>query len=411
MSAPLIALLALGLQAPGRAPHTVRTELIGRVAIVPRSWSTVVAIAIAFPWGSAEDPVGEGGLARLAAEAVAHAASGRSVDAGAVFAAEVTRDATFFSVLAVPEAWPHAYRAIASVLFGGDLPPQSIAAARATLAASLRAEAGAPVRDIEIKALRVLLGGDHPWARRVFGRPETLGRLQERDVQRWFADRFSPERATVVVVGPVDSVAAAAKLPARDTLPLSGVAPSPTFAAGARITLYREVTSTWITVAFPVRPGTPGVVAELLAHDLDRRFSAVPRDPALFEASVRLERIADRDVLFVVVVVMPEDAPRWERRILEAVERLADSRPSEPAFRSALATFRSALALHFAYPEHLARRRAEAFLRPGWPPDPLAELPALTPAALTEAARALGAPAILIYGPDLRDADGGRQRD
>lgn len=402
---PLLAALLLVAQG---APSAGGQSAGPRLALEPRPWSTAVAVVVAFPGGSAEDPPGSGGLSRVMADAVVRAAASKG-PAGAVFAADVTRDGTFFSTLASLEAWQDAYRALVGALLGPTLPESEIAEARAALLASLRAEAGAAVREVELEIWRALLGAAHPWARPAAGNARSVERLAPRRAQEWFAGRFRARDAIVAVVGPVDTAARAALVAPWQTAPEGPALATPSTPTPApegqarRVTLFGEVTSTWIAVALPVAAGTPPAAGAFLAHYLEEQLTAVPRDPALFDASVRVERFPWGDGIVAAVVVTPEDAERWERRIGEAVERLRHAPLPGPTFDATWRRFRSALALRLAYPEQAARWHAEALLREGRPSDPMAEVAELTAEGIAGAARGLAPATVLVYGPELKN--------
>jgi hypothetical protein len=105
--------------------------------------------------------------------------------------------------------------------------------------------------------------------------------------------------------------------------------------------------------------------------------------------------------------VVPEAAAAWEARILGAVESLARSAMPEDFFRWRRRRFRAERLLEESAPEAEASRLTADLLRDGTTRDLGVEIWDLGPQDLQAAARSLGAPRILILGPDLGQGGSG----
>jgi hypothetical protein len=170
---------------------------------------------------------------------------------------------------------------------------------------------------------------------------------------------------------------------------------------GDRRRQVEDVTSTWMEVAYPAPPEVPRIRLELIAHLLDEELDPTPPAPDRYSVDVSLEETPRGPVLVVKATVFPEATARWEARITGAVRRLAEEPIPEDFFRWRRRRFRTARLLEEAQPGAEAARMAADLLRDGAVRDLGLEIWGLDPAAVGEAARALGEPRIFILGPDL----------
>jgi len=155
-----------------------------------------------------------------------------------------------------------------------------------------------------------------------------------------------------------------------------------------------------------VDPALPRTTLELLAHLLLEELDPVPPDAARYSVDVEVLDPPGGPVLQVTASLLPEALDRWEARVLEAVDSLAARPMEEDFFRWRRRRFRTRRLLAEAAPEVQATRLTRDLALLGRVRDLDAEVWSLSPSSLVEAARALGEPRILRFGPDLaEDAD------
>lgn len=412
-------------------------------AVSGHARGTVVTVAIRIPSGSSSDPAGRSGAAGLLAQVLrdeTRRALGPDV---AKVSAAVDRSATTFTVIVLPEAWPHAREMLDSVIFEAPLDDSLVARDKRAQLSRLSFESGSPGAEFQAEAALLLAGDDSAWARPVHGTARSLAEVDTGVLQRYRAAHYRREQAVRAVVGPravvsppspttptaADSAAApvpdtvtasspdsagrAAPPPATDTAP---VPPAPSVApaspprdttprlawtTGRRVAETRDVTSTWIRVAYPVSSATPRIAAEMLADLVETDLSPTPPDPDRYSVDVELRDAPGGSVLVVDAIVFPEAADRWEAKITEAVQALA-AKPMAPDFFAwRRRRFRTERLLQEAAPEAEAGRMAADLLRHGRVRDLGEEIWALDAEALRRAAFGLGEPRVLRFGPDL----------
>jgi hypothetical protein len=121
---------------------------------------------------------------------------------------------------------------------------------------------------------------------------------------------------------------------------------------------------------------------------------------------VRIEDAPRGPVMVVEAAVMPEVAASWERRILATVRGL-ERDPADAYFGWHRRRFRNQMLVREGAPEEVALRMALDLQREGRVRPLQDEIWGVGPRELAEAARELGDPRVLVFGPDLA-ADGGR---
>jgi predicted Zn-dependent peptidase len=415
------------LEAPSWAAHL---EAISRPA------APMVGLAVALPRGSGADPVDRPGLGRLAAEAVVAEVEAR-MGAGEVEGrASVAPDRTVISFLVRPDQAAAVLATLGDVGFGAGPATGTVAAIRERRADVLRFELDSPLREVGVERRALLYGSGDPRTRPPGGTLAVVESAQDAEIDAARRSLFRDGQARIVAVGPVE-VAGAIPLAARTpavppaaaadsssaaadpsnsapaAVPAGVASPAPpggTTSTGPAWTMpdrrvvVREVTNTWISVAFPVPADLPRVAVLFVADRMQQELDATPPDPGLFNVSVRVAEMPEGEVLVVDAAVLPDASDRFERRILDLPARLAAER-DRAFFRYHRGRFRAGRLIADAAPEQAAERMAAELLTRGgilafdeavWSLD-------VTTAA--DAAAALGPPRILIFGPDL-DGDG-----
>jgi hypothetical protein len=292
---------------------------------------------------------------------------------------------------------------------------------RAELLERLTFEAGSPILDFEREAVGLFAEPGSPWSRPARGTTASVAAIAVSTLQGYRSAHYRREAAALAVVGPVeaspppleepDSVPAEADSVAvqTDSLPSGEVADRPAasvprdvpWLVGDRVNLVRDVTSTWITVGYPVPPELPRTHLELVAHLLMEELDPVPPDPDRYDVAVRIDQTPRGSVLLIEATVFPEAADRWEQRVLGEVQRMAEARIPDDFFRWRRRRFRTARLLEQAAPEAEAARITSDLLREGIARNMDVAIWELDAAALQAAAASLGEPRIFRYGPDL----------
>lgn len=364
--------------------------------------ATAVAVALRLPVGSANDPEGRDGAAWLLARVLEDQASRALDPADAAFTATVDRATTVFTLIAVPGAWERAWERVDSVLFEAALDPDLVVVHRGELLADLAFEAGSPVAESEREAAVILADPGSPFTRPPRGTTASVAGLGPAVLESYRSAFHRRRSAVRAVVGPVGSDTL---VPPRAREPLSDTAapdPEPAWSTGDRRVEVRDVTSTWMSVAYPASPAVPRTHLELVSFLLEEELDPTPPDPDRYAVSVRIEQAPAGPVLLVEATVFPEAADRWERRILGTIERMASEPVGEDFFRWRRRRFRTHRLLRESAPEAEATRMSADLLRDGAVRDLGLEIWALDAGTLQKAARALGEPRIFRFGPDLR---------
>ena len=389
----------LGVDAPTPEPDTTRW-----IAVAPRPRSTLVAVTVAFPVGSAQDAAGRGGTARLLAQtlqSMAEEALGPSAEA------RVTAERGQFraSLLAEPDNWSSAMSTLATVLFRRDLRDDRFEEGRSRLLGRMAFEAGAPVREFEVEAARVYAAGEGGWARPPDGDLEGLRTLTVGDLQQYRRRHLLPEQAVVALVGPVDETGAirtAAGLFAGRHAAVQASATTAAWVTGNRLVMPREITNAALAFAYPLPPDGSRTDAEFLAHVLEGKLNSDPPDPGVYRIQSRVEDAPAGPLLVIEAAVFPEVGERWEQQIASAVREVALTDADEDVyFPWQQRRFRSHAMGRDAAPEDLGRRLADDLRRAGTVRDLDEDLSALTVQSLIATAQALGEPRILLFGPDM----------
>lgn len=395
MAGGMLVLMA-GLPSPVEAQLPDATRYAGvETALTPRG--TVVSIAVRIPAGSGDDQEGFGGTAWLLGHLLAERAD-EAAGAGTSVSVEVSRGETLFTVLSLPEGWAQAWRRVESIIFGPPPEGLDIDGARRALENVLIFEDGSPVRRFELEAARLIAPPSHPWALPIRGTRESLANVSEVSLRLFAGNYYRADAATLSVVGPRGFVSPTLTRPDSTGLPPGAV---PAWSVGERVRLVREITNSWIVVAWPVDPDLPRTSLEFLVHLLAEQLDPTPPDPDRYSVDVRLEDTPRGPVVLVEATVFPAAADRWEKRILAAADRLARDIMDDDFLGWRRRRFRTARLLAESKPESEAARIARDLAREGKARNLSVQIWDLNGAALLRAARALGEPRILRLGPDL----------
>ncbi len=424
-------LAVCGLLASSAVSAAQAQDLLESAVYSTHGHGTAVAVSLRLAAGTQDDPAGLEGTAVLLARILEDQAARALDPATSLLSAEVHRTTTVFTLLTLPEGWKRAWRSVDSVLFHAALDPTLLGVRRSELLERLTFEEGSPILDFEREAVGLFAEPGSPWARPVRGTPASVAAIDVMTLEAYRVAQYRPAAAALAVVGPVEANTQFRELP--DTAAADadsvGVLPdslAPTAGAdqpsapvqtevpwlvGDRVNLVRDVTSTWITVGYPVPPELPHTHLELVAHLLMEELDPVPPDPDRYDVAVRIDQTPRGSMLLIEATVFPEAADRWEQRILGEVRRLADTLIPDDFFRWRRRRFRTARLLEQASPEAEAARITSDLLREGIVRNMDVSIWDLDAEALQAAAASLGEPRIFRYGPDLgQEGTGGSAR-
>ena len=205
LSLPLSAQAALAIQ------HW-QTPEGAQVYFVESRELPMLDIAVDFPAGSARDPAGKSGLARLthglldqgAGELSDTAIAHRLADVGAVLAGNFDRDragVTLRTLSSAPEK-NKALDVFVQVLQRPDFPQAVVEREKQRLIASIR-EAEADPGEVASKAFYRSLYGAHPYALDEEGEPAALTRLTRAHLQAFYRAHYSAPNAVISMMGDI----------------------------------------------------------------------------------------------------------------------------------------------------------------------------------------------------------------
>jgi len=431
----------------GPMSHAATSQEAPEAAGVPTgyrltAWSahahgTVVAMVLRIPGGSGDDQKGFEGTAALLAQVLRDQAGRALGPAAGTVTATVDRGTTTFTLLALPEAWPRAAAVADSVIFEAPIDDSILDRHRRGQLARLAFESDSPGTEFEAEAARLLAAPGSAWARPIKGTSESISAVSAMTLElyrRQFYRRMQTARAIVgprsllpheevAPAPPTDSVredttAVGAAAPANprkilDTTPTPAAVATPireaspdttpglAWSAGSRVDEVQDVTSTWIRVAYPLSRSTSRTAAEMLAALVHDELDPTPPDPDRYGVEVRLVDVPGGTALVVDATVFPEAADRWEGKITGTVARLASGPMQTDLFGWRRRRFRTERLLDEAPPEVEAARMTGDLLDVGRPRDLAVEIWGLDADTLYQAARDLGQPRTLRFGPDL----------
>jgi len=397
-------------QADGADPTWPERHDFKALAFSAHPWSTVVAITLVLPHGSAADSRELPGSAWLLGQTLRDELE-RRLGPGTEVGVLVERGHTVFQVLAVPGQWRPAYEILVEGVFSAPSNHATLEARRSEVRSLFHFERAAPGREFQSELFDLLVGASSAWGGDPMGTPQSLERITTADLASLRRQIYRPEEAVVTVVGALDAkpglrVYAGHGGDDGDTSSL-GPAGGGGFAwsGGRRLTLSRDVTNVWIGAAFPAARDTPRTMLEFLGQRLVDDLNPTPRDPGLFGTEVRVHDLQDGPVLIIEAAVMPEDHARWEARIARTVAAMSERYADPALFTLHLRRFRNQTLVSEGAPEAEGRRIALDLLREDRVRDLEAEIGAINLDGIQRTIEAFGEPRVLVFGPDL----GGRR--
>jgi zinc protease len=212
LSLPLSAQAALTIQ-------NWQTPQGTRVVFVESHELPILDISVDFPAGSARDPAGKAGLARLTHGLLDQGAGGlsdtaiahRLADVGAVLSGNFDRDRAGVTLRTLSSAAEKiaALDTLARVLQQPDFPQAVIKREKQRLISSIR-EAEADPGTVADKAFYRALYGTHPYAHDEAGDPAAIEKLTRDDLQAFYRTHYSAPNAVIALMGDISRAEAEA---------------------------------------------------------------------------------------------------------------------------------------------------------------------------------------------------------
>jgi zinc protease len=230
--------LMLGLPLAAQAALAIQhwqTPQGARVYFVESRELPMLDVAVDFRAGSARDPAGKSGLARLTHGLLDQGAGGlsdtaiahRLADVGAVLSGRLDRDRAGVTLrtLSSTAEKDKALELLARVLQRPDFPQAVVKRETQRLIASIREDEADP-SSVASKAFYRALYGSHPYANDESGDPAALARLTRGDLQAFYRRHYSATNAVISLMGDI-SRAEAEAIAARLASGLPNAAPVP----------------------------------------------------------------------------------------------------------------------------------------------------------------------------------------
>ena len=356
----------------------------------------LVVIGTRLPIGSVNDAAGLEGTAWLIGKTLA-AQTNAALGEEAEVKVDVGRSTTLFTLSVLPDAWPVAWATFEQNLFEATLDSAAFERERSRLSRQLRFQNGSPAMDSERRSVQLLASASSPWARNARGTQQSLEALTIHDARLLRRSEYSAASSVVAAVGLGDNPALRPH-PPRVVASRPG---GPAWTLGTRLDVTQEVTSSWISVAYPVEGPLSRTALEFVAHLIRWRLDPLPPDPDRYEVEVRLVDAPLGVVILVEAAVTPEASERFEQKILQVVSSLTEQPPEGDFFTWDRRRFRTARFLTEAAPEHAVARITSDLMRDGDSRDMAEDIWEITPGAVASALLALGEPRVFRLGPDL----------
>jgi hypothetical protein len=357
----------------------------------------LVVIGTRLPIGSVRDASGREGTAWLLANTLA-AQTNAALGRGAEVTVDVGRSTTLFTLSVLPDTWLGAWAILQETLFDATLDSAAFEHERSRLSAQLLFQRGSPALDYERRWVQQVAPPSSPWARSPRGTHESVEALTIHDARLLRRNEYYAASSVVAAVGVGDN----AVLSDRPSRVVTSPPEGPAWTTSARLDVAQEVTSSWISVAYPIEGPPPRTALEFIAHLIRWRLDPLPPDPDRYEEiEVRLVDTPLGALIVVEGVVSPESSERFEQKILQVVSSLTEKPPEGDFFTWDRRRFRAARLLAEATPELSVARITSDLMRDGDRRDVGEDIWEITPAAVASALLTLGEPRVFRLGPDL----------
>ncbi len=174
----------------------------------------IIALRVAFRGGSAADPDGKAGLARMTAALLNEGAGDmdsqafqrRLEDLAISLSFDSDRDALRGEMRSLSDNATEAFQLLRLAVLEPRFDPEPVARIRSQILAALRQSEQDP-GDRAGRQLAEVLFPDHPYGRPVQGTPETIEAITEDDLRAFVTERFAKDTLILGVVGDIDAAA------------------------------------------------------------------------------------------------------------------------------------------------------------------------------------------------------------
>lgn len=240
----------------------------------------IVTLRFSFVGGSAQEPAGKDGLARLMSglfdEGAGQLDSERFQqaldEAGAEMSFGASRDNVYGSMRALLETKDKAFDLLRLAINEPRFDEPAVNRVRGQIVASIRSRARDPQYEADRRWLRALYG-EHPYSRPAEGTTETLAAVTADDLRAFRKSLFAKDNVTIAVVGDIDAATLSSDLdrlfgdlPAQPTIAGVGTA-SPKL--DQALTYEYPLPETTIRLAYPgVRRSDPQFMAAFLMNHI-----------------------------------------------------------------------------------------------------------------------------------------------
>jgi zinc protease len=201
----------LGLDAPFTFPAIRKSRLPNGLAVwtVRHRDLPVQTMVLLVRIGASADPAGRDGLASLTGDMLDEGAgdfgalelSGALARIGAQLDAEVGPDATFLTLTSLSRFRPEAFSLLADIACRPRFEPQEFDRVRSLRMSRLLQLVNVPSAVADRAFAAALYGRAHPYGHLAIGTMASLEGLTVQDVSAFHRQRFSPDRAVLIVVG------------------------------------------------------------------------------------------------------------------------------------------------------------------------------------------------------------------
>ncbi|MFQ5749563.1 MAG: M16 family metallopeptidase, partial [Planctomycetota bacterium] len=207
---------------PFQPPEPERFQLSNGLAV--RFWARpdvpLVAVRLLLPGGSDQDPAGRSGLASLTADMLDEGAGERGALAfanaldllGAELEPAVSRESSVVDLTALARYFAPSLALMADAALRPRFEPAEWTRVRNLRMQNLEADLDQPAAVARRVGMRLLFGDGNPLAWDPQGSPESVGRLELADVQRFHTAHYRPEEAVLLVAGGLTGTEARAAL-------------------------------------------------------------------------------------------------------------------------------------------------------------------------------------------------------
>ena len=358
-------------------PETIRaTKLANGLAVIvcEDPASPVASVEVVVRAGSADDPIGQHGLAHL----VEHACwawvgeddpRAAIEDVGGVTNAGTLRDYTHFSATVAADDLPVAIRALAAMVLREGFDGGAIAREQSVVLRESRARQDQPRAALNDLAFEAVFGSAHPYGGRIEGDELSIAALGPGQVTHFYRTWYVPNNMAVIVAGRADfdvvraHVQASFGRRAPAAVPAHAGAivdrPSP---GGVRVAPTSH-SDAYVMAAFvgPAADEQPEVCASdllaiLLCHESFGRLAKTLRSEQGLASQVGADFLTQRDrALFGVwAVCKPGDVEAVKQTIRQALAAAAAQPPSAQELKTA----KRLLAAEYAFANETPADRA-----------------------------------------------------